>query len=53
MTKNEKGCWYLIDITECVLCGQTDEIRERRPPPAPPIEERYHFHQDACPEHFL
>lgn len=56
MIKNEKGCWYLIEITECVLCGRTHEIRERQAAPSPPkeaYEKRYHYRQDACPQHFI
>ena len=45
------GCWYEIWITECVLCGRTNEIRERRQPPKP--ENPYHYDQDACSHHFL
>lgn len=47
-----RGCWYEFWIEECVLCGHTEEIRERRYTRKPPIAERYHYTQDACGHHF-
>lgn len=46
--------WYKIYQVECVLCGHSDEWRERMFTPKPEdAKERYDYRQDACPEHFL
>ena len=46
--------WYKIDIYECVLCGRTKTYRERKYTPRPDnANERIHFHQDGCSEHFI
>ncbi len=48
-----KPHWYEITYTECVICGCSDEWRERKFGPKPPPQKRYHFKQYACPEHFI
>lgn len=48
-----KGFWYMQHIEECVLCGRTETLKERMPPPAPPKQDRYRFKQDACGHHFM
>ena len=53
MVPNTKGVWYMHYIEECPLCGCSDHYRERRPAPAPPVEQRYQFSEHACVEHFL
>jgi hypothetical protein len=45
--------WYEIDIYECVLCGREHIYRERRFGPKPADGSNYHYHQDACSNHFL
>jgi len=46
--------WYFISITECVLCGNTEEIRERRFDKRPEKwEDRHEYNQTACWSHFL
>ena len=43
---NAKGVWYKITITECVLCGRSDTVRERKLPPKPEIT--HHYEQCMC-----
>jgi hypothetical protein len=49
-----RGCWYEVTAFVCVLCGHTDEYRERRwtPKPENPAE-RFHYIETACSGHFL
>ncbi len=48
------GYWYRFSITECVLCGATETLKERQytPKPNDPAE-RYDYSQYACWSHFL
>jgi hypothetical protein len=52
-TRHGRGCWYRIDIWECVLCGRTRQDRERQwgPRPDDPAE-RIHYTQGSCGVHF-
>lgn len=46
-----KGCWYMIYISECPICGRGDTIRERQYTPKPKdIADRYEYYQyyDWC-----
>lgn len=46
--------WYEFFHSECVLCGKSDTYRERRYTPKPEgVNERHHFAQNACPQHFI
>ena len=52
--KPKSGYWYRFHITECVLCGYTDEWKERvydKPKPDDG-EDRYVYRQTACGHHF-
>lgn len=44
--------WYEFWFSECVLCGSHKNYKERRYGPPPPVQERYHFDQYACGDHF-
>jgi hypothetical protein len=48
--KNEPGVWYLVDISQCPVCGRSEENRTRMPPPAPPKDQRYAYSEqyDYC-----
>jgi len=49
-----KGCWYKIYISECVLCGRTDEERVRMWTPKPKdYKDRIDYDQYACNGHFI
>jgi hypothetical protein len=48
---NEKGCWYLIEISECPLCGSYQQHRTRQLGPRPKDDaQRYRYQQvwDWC-----
>lgn len=54
MTKpHKRKHWYEITISECVLCGSSDEYRERKYGRKPSTAKRHHYKQYACPDHFL
>lgn len=41
--------WYFISVWACVLCGRTEEIRERRYGPRPERwEDRHEYVEGAC-----
>jgi hypothetical protein len=47
--------WYEFFYEECVYCGRSTEYKRRvydRPKPKNP-EDRHHFSQFACPQHFV
>jgi hypothetical protein len=49
-----KGCWYYVTAYACVLCGHSEEYRERRwtQKPKDPAK-RGEYHETACSSHFL
>ena len=53
-TESGKGCWYHVTYRDCVLCGWSETIRERRwdKKPEDPAE-RYEYIETACSTHFL
>jgi hypothetical protein len=52
-SSKRKPHWYLICRTECALCGRGDAWRERQHTPKPEDpQERHHFRQYACADHF-
>ena len=49
-----KGCWYHTTWIDCVLCGHSETIRERRwgrKPKNP--RKRYEQIETACGSHFV
>lgn len=45
--------WYFITTWFCVLCGRTDEYRERHYTPRPDdSRDRHEFIENACGDHF-
>jgi hypothetical protein len=45
--------WYFIYLWCCVLCGKTEETRERRYTPRPDdYNQRHEFSEGACGDHF-
>lgn len=49
----KKKYWYFLTQIECVLCGRSEQYRERRYTPRPDhASNRYEFIQDACGCHF-
>lgn len=49
-----KGCWYFIHVWECVLCGSSEETRERREGPRPEHwGDRHDYDEGACGDHFV
>ena len=52
--KNEKGVWYKVYVSECVLCGGGDNERTRMPPPKPEdLQDCYEYEQFAHDGHFM
>ena len=48
-----RGCWYFISEWWCVLCGRSEQTRERRWTPKPKrAEDRYEYTEGACGDHF-
>lgn len=50
---SRKGCWYLITIYECPVCGRAVWYRERRDPPKPDDPRDRHvvvYGYDFCQE---
>lgn len=46
--------WYFITYFECVICGKTEELRERRYTRRPQDgAKRHEIVQVACAGHFL
>lgn len=46
--------WYHTTITECVLCGSGEKIRQRRYGKKPKDgRKRFDFQQFACDCHFM
>lgn len=46
--------WYEFFHYECVLCGCGNTYKERRYTLKPKdADERHHFEQTACPQHFI
>jgi len=45
--------WYEFESDECVLCGRGHTHRYRKYGPPPPLQERYHYSQYVCGEHFV
>ena len=45
--------WYFVSTWFCVLCGRTEEIRERRYTRRPKDPAKRHdYIEDACGHHF-
>lgn len=54
-TKPKRDYWYEYFFSECVLCGAPSNYKYRvydRPKPKN-IQDRYHFDQYACSDHWL
>lgn len=46
--------WYFITTWDCVLCGRSEEYRERQHGPRPErYEDRHEHHETACCGHFI
>lgn len=52
--KIKRKYWIKFHIYECVLCGHTEEYRERIYDKSKPdnYNERYIYNQEACGHHF-
>ena len=54
MRKVKKPHWYFFSTTECVLCGRTKIIKERRYGKKPKdFHKRHEWQQEACWSHFI
>lgn len=49
-----KGSWYFISQWFCVLCGRSEETRERRYDKRPvDPNDRHEYTEGACSGHFI
>ena len=54
MRKVKKPHWYFFSTTECILCGRTKIIKERRYGKKPKdFHKRHEWQQEACWSHFI